>query len=98
MYLVPRDGELSAASNGEFGVTVFRGRAPVNAEVRRRGFVEHLLPYLSCDVLVCAGDLLAARGPIATEIDVALLLDEGNLEVLQGVYVVVKRGVGVPGG
>ena len=35
--------------------------------------------------------------PIAAEIDVAVLLHKGDLEGVEGVDVVVERGVGVPG-
>lgn len=40
---------------------------------------------------------LASRIPIAAEVRVSILLDEGDAEGPEGVNVVVERSVGVPG-
>lgn len=95
--LLSRDGELGAARDGEGGVGVgHRGRGAVG--VGRAGFVEDFLPHLPRDVLVPSGGLIAAAwGRVAAKVDVAVLADEWQLEVFQGVDVVVQGGVRVPG-
>ena len=35
--------------------------------------------------------------PVAAEVDVAVLLHKGDLKGVEGIDVVVERGVGVPG-
>jgi len=62
------------------------------------GFVEDFLPYLVRDVLVPSrGFVAAAWGRVAAKVDVAVLADERQLEILQGVDVVVQGSVRVPG-
>ncbi len=47
-------------------------------------------------MFVLAVGFFTAGVPVAAEVDVAVLLDVGDLEGAQGVDVVVERGVGVP--
>lgn len=95
--LLSRNSELGAARDGEGGVGVsHRGRGAVG--VGCAGFVEDFLPYLVRDVLVPSrGFVAAAWGRVAAKVDVAVLADERQLEILQGVDVVVQGSVRVPG-
>ena len=63
---------------------------------RSRRVGEDFLPDFSCDVFVLSVDYFAAGVPIAAEVDITILLNEGGLEGAKSVDVVVEGGVGVP--
>lgn len=65
--------------------------------MRGRRELEDFGPGLIGDVLVISIFLPAARVPVAAEVDVAGILDEGDVQGAQGVDVGVQGGVGVPG-
>ena len=94
--LLPGDGELGATRDGEGGVGYgLCSRGPI--EKRCAGLVEDFLPHLPRDMLVPSGGFVAAAwGPVAAEVDVAVLPDECELEVLESVDVVVQWVVRVP--
>lgn len=110
--LLPRHGELRTARGADFfrfgqefllvvrctctrGHCLGRGRR----RVQRRGTrsVEDLGPDLLGDVAVETVVGFAAGVPVAAEVDVAVALDEVELEGAHGCYVIVERGVDVPG-
>lgn len=104
--LLSRHGELRTARGADFfwfrqelllGRHCCTGRG--SRRVQRRGArsVEDLRPDLVGDVAVDTVGGLAAWVPVAAEVDVAIALDEVELEGAHGGYVIVERGVDVPG-
>lgn len=109
--LLPRHGELRTAGGADFfrfrqelllvrctcihGRCLGRGRRRVQRRCTRS--VEDFGPDLFGDVAVEAVLGLAAGVPVAAQVDVAVALDEVELEGAHGCYVIVKRGVDVPG-
>ena len=74
-YSLARNGELSTAGDCDCRVATIQHSLRI---VGRgcAGFVEDFLPHLARDVLVGSGGFLAAWGPVAAEVHVAVLLDE----------------------
>lgn len=103
--LLARHGELSTARGADF----FRFRQKLllghccpgrgSRRVQRRSTrpVEDLRPDLLSDVAVETVGGPAARVPVAAKVDVAVALNEIELESAHGCYVIVERGVDVPG-
>lgn len=96
LHLVPRDGKLRTARRANLGrfleVLLPRGLLLIrrgHVQRRRAGPLENIPPHLLGDVPIVAVVFLAARVPIAAEVDVAVLLDEVELEHAHGRDVVV---------
>lgn len=64
---------------------------------RGRGSREQIPPDLVGDVGVDTVGFFTAGVPVAAKVDVAILLDEAQVQGSHGVYVVVERGIDVPG-
>ena len=88
---VPTNRELRTTCRPHLTGHILRLR-----ERRFRYPAENIPPDFRRDVFVLAVGFFAAGVPVAAEVDVAVLLDVGDLEGAQGVDVVVERGVGVP--
>lgn len=102
MNLTPRDRKLRATCRANLlrlaKIFLARLLLPWRGRVQRgrtRAF-EDIPPDLLGDVAIKAMGLLAAGIPVAAEIDVAVSLDEVELEHAHRGDVIVKRGVDVP--
>lgn len=108
VHLISRHSELRATSSTDQlrhqYVLLILVKSQISSDVGRLAGVqrrracprEELRPHFFRDVLVVAMVFLTTRVPIAAEVDVAVLLDEGGLEGVHGGDVVVERRIHVP--
>lgn len=85
------DGKLCAARSANFRWYT------VTSTLVRRCTVEYLLPYFCCNMFIFPMLLYAARIPVTTEIDIAILLHRRCLKRVESIHVGMQWRVGVPG-
>lgn len=108
-HLHPRKGRQRAARNLEprSPMSSDRGRRLVVAQIDMRsrsrdtleyaGVGKEVVPDVVGDEIVAVGVSVAAVIGIAAEVGVAVALDERELDIAEGVDIVVEGGVGMPG-
>lgn len=104
LHLIARNGELRTACRANlirfpdvFLAAIFHFPVRRCVQGRRARSLKDVPPDLIGDVLVEAVLTLTAGIPIAAQVDVAVSLDEGELEVAHGDDVVVEWRIYVPG-